>query len=96
MKSIILLLAATLVGCASPQQLFISHRNAEVGRTFFQSWSKEILSKKLNPRGGEILVIQEGTCQYRVFLNNDRVVTAWEYVSDPEDCCVRINWRAPW
>ena len=96
MKRNLLLVILLVASCSSPQRVFVSARNAGIGEPFYLSWDQKIVSQKNDNRGGEVLVIQEGKCQYRLFLNKDRVVTGWEYVSDPKDCGIEIDWWAPW
>lgn len=76
--------------------MFVSARDASVGQPFYLGPYKKIVSRKVDKRGGEVLVIQEGKCQYRVYLDKSSVVTGWDYVSDPKDCRINIDWSAPW
>ena len=96
MKRSTLLLILLAASCSSPQRVFVSYRNASIGEPFYLSWDQKIVRQKNDKRGGEVLVIQEGKCQYRVYLDKNRVVTGWDYVSDPKDCGIDVDWSAPW
>ena len=91
-----LALSMILAGCYSPHSLFASTRNYEVGRAFDPSYHGKIIRRLKNGKGGEIIWVQEGKCQYRLHLNQSQVVTGWDYVSDPKDCGIKVDWSAPW
>ena len=96
MKRNVLMVILLVASCTNPQRVFVSARNTSIGEPFYLSWDQKIVSKKYDKRGGEVLVIQDGKCQYRVYLDKNRVVTGWDYVSDPKDCGIEIDWSAPW
>jgi hypothetical protein len=97
MKKYFLFIFLLSVSCSSPQAIFASLQNNRVGRPYESiSPYESIVSRKLRADGIEVIKIKEGKCFYEVRLDQNKNIVGWSYISKPEDCCVNIDWSAPW
>jgi hypothetical protein len=97
MRKLLILLVLIIAGCCSPRAVFVGMQNNRIGRIYYpSSYYEKVLTRKGDGKGGEVLLLQDGKCKYRLFLNKERVVIKWEYVSNPEDCVIEIDWFGHW
>jgi len=92
----ILGICVLLVGCGNSGSTFAAAQDNKVGRIYHSSPYEIPTRRAPDGKGGEVLFFRKGECSYRLFLNSERVVTRWEYLSNPENCKIEIDWSAPW